>query len=38
MKSSNSIDLVGVRLQLVVTCVYIGSRMQLFRSDMMKSF
>jgi hypothetical protein len=37
-KSSNSIDLVGVDLQLAVTYVYIGSMMQLFESDMTKSF
>jgi hypothetical protein len=38
MKSSNSIDLIDDRLQSVVTYVYIGSRTQLFESDMTKSF
>jgi hypothetical protein len=38
MKTVNSIDLVGDRLQLVVTYVYIGSRTQLFELYTTKSF
>jgi hypothetical protein len=38
MKSSNLIDCVEDSLQSVMTHLYIGSRMQLFESDMTKSF
>jgi hypothetical protein len=38
VKSSNSIDLVGDRLQSAVTYVYIGSRTQLIELDTTKSF
>jgi hypothetical protein len=38
MKSINSIDCVGVRLQSFMTYTYIGSRTKLFESDMTKSF
>jgi hypothetical protein len=38
MKIVNSIDLVGDVLQSSMTYVYIGSRTQIFESDMTKSF
>jgi hypothetical protein len=38
MKNINSIDCVGVRLQLVVTYTYIGSMTHLFGLDTTKSF
>jgi hypothetical protein len=38
MKSVNSIDCIGVDLQLAVTYGYIGSRTQLFESDTTISF
>jgi hypothetical protein len=38
MKSINSIDCVGIRLQLDVTYTYIGSTTYLFESDTTKSF
>jgi hypothetical protein len=38
MKSSNSIDCVDDRLQSTMSYVYIGSKTQLFESDMTKSF
>jgi hypothetical protein len=38
MKSINSIDLIDVGLQSVMTYVYIGSRTQLYGSDTTKSF
>jgi hypothetical protein len=37
MKNRNSIDYVDDELQLAVTYVYIGNRMQLFKSDTTKS-
>jgi hypothetical protein len=38
MKNVNSINLVGDRLQSVVTYIYIASRMQLFELDTTNSF